>query len=699
METNLSPSGDQPQAIESLLHGLSAGDKGQTLLGVTGSGKTFTMAQIIQQTQRPALILAHNKTLAGQLWQEFRVLFPHNAVEYFVSYYDYYQPEAYISATDTYIEKDSSINDEIDRLRHSATHALMERRDVIVVASVSCIYGIGNPEDYRDLMVHLRPGQAKSRNQVIRELVDIQFKRNDLDLHRGTFRVRGDTIDIFPASSENVLTRVSFFGDEIERITEVDALTQKPIQGRTYAQIYPASHYATTRAKMERAVESISEELDQQIHRFREAGELMEAYRLEQRTRYDMEMLLETGLCKGIENYSRHLDGRAPGVPPHTLLDFFPKDYLLFIDESHVTVPQVGGMLNGDRARKDSLVRYGFRLPSAYDNRPLSFQEFEQRMGQTIFVSATPARYEQEHSQSVAEQVIRPTGLLDPEVFVRAPETQIEDLMTEIQSNIQRDERTLVLTLTKRMAEDLTDFLKEEGIRVGYLHSDIKTVQRLEILQQLRRGKIDVLVGINLLREGLDLPEVSLIAILDADKEGFLRSTTSLIQIIGRAARNVNGRVILYADQVTDSMAKAMVETQRRREIQKRYNEENGITPHTIRKEMREIMDTAYQLTEEEKLAVAETEDWEAAQNPQNSVESLQREPTEWEGLSPQKRERLLSQLERQMKESAARLDFEEAAELRDQLIYLRGQKTNSAPKVGSGSGSGKRISSSKKAK
>lgn len=653
MQSSMKPAGDQPQAIAGLVRGLNEGMRGQTLLGVTGSGKTFSMARVIQETQRPALVIAHNKTLAGQLWQEFRALFPENAVEYFVSYYDYYQPEAYIPATDTYIEKDSAINDEIDRMRHAATCSLMERRDVIVVASVSCIYGIGNPEDYRDLMVHLRPGQQKDRNDVISELVDIQYTRSDLELKRGTFRVRGDTLDVFPASSEHVFTRISFFGDEIEKLTEIDAVTQRPVQGRTYAQIYPASHFATTRAKMERAVESISAELEEQITRLRAEGKLMEAYRLEQRTRYDMDMLLETGMCKGIENYSRHMDGRAAGEPPNTLIDFFPRDYLLFIDESHVTIPQIGAMWNGDRSRKQSLIDYGFRLPSALDNRPLQFPEFERRMGQSIFVSATPSRYEAEHAKQQVEQIIRPTGLLDPLVYVRPVEDQIGDLLAEIKANNERNERTLVLTLTKKMAEDLTDYFSSEGLRVRYLHSDIKTVERLEILRALRQGKFDVLVGINLLREGLDLPEVSLIAILDADKEGFLRSTTSLIQIIGRAARNANGRVILYADQVTDSMYTALTETERRRRIQQDFNEKHGITPRTIIKEVHEFSDTSYELDGDEAVEIAE-----AGAKP---------------ALTPAKARKMAAELERKMREAAARLDFEEAAALRDQLIYVRG--------------------------
>ncbi|MDD2572831.1 MAG: excinuclease ABC subunit UvrB, partial [Eubacteriales bacterium] len=559
----MTPKGDQPEAIEQLTAGLSRGDRGQTLLGVTGSGKTFTMASVIEKTQRPALVIAHNKTLAGQLCAEFMALFPDNAVEYFVSYYDYYQPEAYLPTRDLYIEKDSAINDEIDRLRHKATSSLLERRDVIVVASVSCIYGLGDPDDYKNLMVSLRPGMTKSREEVIEDLVRIQYIRNDFDLKRGTFRVRGDILDIFPASEESTLTRVQFFGDEIEEIREVDAISGRSITGRNYVAIFPASHYATTREKMKRAVTSIGAELEERLEYFRNQGKLIEAYRLEQRTRYDMEMMLETGFCKGIENYSRHLTGRVAGQPPFTLMDFFPEDYLLFIDESHVSVPQIGSMVRGDRSRKESLVDYGFRLPSAFDNRPLSFDEFKERAGQTIYVSATPAAYELEQSSQVVEQIIRPTGLVDPLIFVRPVENQIEDLMAGIRETTERGERTLVLTLTKRMAEDLADFFKEENLRVEYLHSDIATVERLEILRKLRKGEFDVLVGINLLREGLDLPEVSLIAILDADKEGFLRSTTSLVQIIGRAARNVNGRVILYADEITASMERAIRETNR----------------------------------------------------------------------------------------------------------------------------------------
>ncbi len=655
IKSEFQPAGDQPEAIQKLVAGLEAGYPAQTLLGVTGSGKTFTMAKVIETVQRPTLVIAHNKTLAGQLCAEFMALFPENAVEYFVSYYDYYQPEAYIPSTDTYIEKDSAINDEIDRLRHAATASLMERRDVIVVASVSCIYGIGNPETYRDLMVHLRPGQQKSRDDVIQELVDIQYQRNDYDLHRGTFRVRGDVLDIFPAAEEERITRVSFFGDEIDEIKELDALTGRVIHGRNYQQIYPASHYATTMAKMRQAAVCIQAELEERLKVLQAEGKIVEAYRLEQRTRYDLEMMLETGFVKGIENYSRHLDGRAPGTPPYTLLDFFPDDYLLMIDESHVTVPQIGAMYAGDRARKQSLVDFGFRLPSAYDNRPLNFAEFEERMGQTIFVSATPSRYEAEHQKQVVEQIIRPTGLLDPEISVRPVADQIPDLLHEIRENTKRGERSLVLTLTKRMAEDLSDFLAQEGIKVRYLHSDIKTVERLEILRDLRKGDFDVLVGINLLREGLDLPEVSLIAILDADQEGFLRSVSSLIQIIGRAARNVNGRVILYADEVTESMYRAIEETKRRREIQEAYNQEHGIEPKTIKKELRAIMDTAYEIGPEVLTEVADAE--------RN------------QDLTEHERQVLIKKLRTQMQKASAALDFEAAAALRDRIFELQARR------------------------
>ncbi|NLJ69853.1 MAG: excinuclease ABC subunit UvrB [Clostridiaceae bacterium] len=658
------PKGDQPTAIDKIVKGLEMGERAQTLVGVTGSGKTFTMANVIERTQRPTLVIAHNKTLAGQLAAEFKALFPENAVEYFVSYYDYYQPEAYLPASDTYIEKDSSINDEIDRLRHSATASLFERRDVIVVASVSCIYGLGSPDSYKKMMVYLRPGQQKSMEDVIEELVNIQYIRNDFELKRGNFRVRGDVLDIFPASSENVITRVEFFGDEIDRITEIDAITARSIQGRNYQQIYPASHYTTTGENTKRAVRDILNELETRLEQLNDAGKIVEAYRLEQRTRYDMELLLETGVCKGIENYSRHFDGREPEEPPYTLLDFFPEDYLLMIDESHVTVPQIGAMYNGDRSRKLSLVDYGFRLPSALDNRPLKFSEFEQRMGQTIFVSATPAKYEAAHSTAYIEQINRPTGLLDPLIDIRPVEDQIADLIYEIEENIKVNERTLILTLTKRMAEELSEYLMGEGLKVKYLHSDIKTVERLQILKELREGKFDVLVGINLLREGLDLPEVSLIAILDADKEGFLRSTASLIQIIGRAARNKRGRVIMYADNVTESMYQAIQETNRRREIQSEFNRKHGIIPQTIKKQVLQIIDTAYDLTEEEQLRVSEL-----------MTDYLTE--SEMSDLSASEIQTMIIHNEKKMREAAANLAFEEAADLRDYLMILRGVLKN----------------------
>jgi excinuclease ABC subunit B len=657
----MQPCGDQPQAIEKLVSGLRQGCRFQTLLGVTGSGKTFTMANVIAQVQRPTLVIAHNKTLAGQLAAEFKAFFPDNAVEYFVSYYDYYQPEAYIPATDTFIEKDSAINEEIDRLRHSATASLLERRDVIVVASVSCIYGLGDPSDYKNLMVSLRPGMAKDRDAVIRELINIQYTRNDFEIRRGTFRVRGDTLDIFPASAENVMTRVTFFGDEIEKILEVDSLTGKVLNTRNYASIFPASHYATTDVKMKQAIRSIEAELEERLREMNAAGRLVEAYRLEQRTRYDLEMLRETGFCKGIENYSRHLTGRAAGEPPFTLLDFFPDDFLLMIDESHVTIPQIGAMYNGDHSRKQALVDYGFRLPSAFDNRPLQFAEFEQKVGQGVFVSATPARYEAEHSSAVVEQIIRPTGLLDPEISIRPVDGQIEDLLAEIRAVIARGERTLVLTLTKKMAEDLTSFFRDEGLRVKYLHSDIETVERLKILRDLRQGQFDVLVGINLLREGLDLPEVSLIAILDADKEGFLRSTTSLIQIIGRAARNVHGHVILYADAITDSMHQAIIETNRRRAIQEQYNREHHITPRSVEKAVRAVVDTVV-----EAAADAGLDEQSADLLLENRLDRLK----------PEELARMAVKIEKDMKDAARKLAFEEAAQLRDLLIQIRGKMT-----------------------
>lgn len=659
IHSDMKPTGDQPQAIDKLVDGINKGYSGQTLLGVTGSGKTFTMANIIERTQRPALIIAHNKTLAAQLAAEFKAFFPENAVEFFVSYYDYYQPEAYIASTDTFIEKDCAINDEIDRMRHSCTSALLERKDVIVIASVSCIYGLGDPEDYRDLMVNLRPGMYKSREDVIDELVALHYVRNDYEITRGAFRVKGDTLDIFPPSSEELLTRVSFFGDEIEKITEVHYLTGKVMWARNFATIYPASHYATTDTKMKNALVTIEKELDERLTELRDEGKIIEAYRLEQRTRYDMEMMAETGFCKGIENYSRHLSAREPGSPPYTLLDFFPEDYLLMIDESHVTVSQVGAMYAGDRSRKNTLVDYGFRLPSAFDNRPLKFDEFEQRMGQTLFVSATPSTYEAEHSVQTVEQIIRPTGLVDPEIAIRPVEGQIEDIISEIRATTAKHERALVLTLTKKMAEDLTAFLRAEEIRVKYLHSDIETVERMKLLRELRQGQFDVLVGINLLREGLDLPEVSLLMILDADKEGFLRSTRSLIQIIGRAARNEHGRVILYADNVTDSMFKAVSETNRRREIQKKYNEEHGIVPHTIIKEVRDVLETMEEVSSEEKIEMKELEGL------------LNQKKTH---LSKKDLEKILPRLEKDMKEAAKKLDFEEAARLRDLAVVVRGK-------------------------
>ncbi len=655
----MKPTGDQPAAIDNLVDGINRGLSSQTLLGVTGSGKTFTMANIIERTQRPTLVIAHNKTLAAQLCAEFKSLFPENAVEFFVSYYDYYQPEAYISATDTYIEKDSDVNEEIDRMRHSATSSLLERRDVIVVASVSCIYGLGDPQDYRDMMVSLRPGMNKSREQVIRELIGIRYVRNDFEVVRGSFRVRGDTLDIFPPSSEELLTRVSFFGDEIEKITEVHYLTGKVQWARNYVSIFPASHYATGNEKMKKALITIEEELDIRLEELRDQGKQIEAYRLEQRTRYDLEMLRETGFCKGIENYSRHISQRKPGTPPFTLMDFFPKDYLLMIDESHVSIPQIGAMYNGDRSRKENLVNYGFRLPSAFDNRPLKFDEFEQRMGQTLFVSATPSVYEALHSQNTAEQIIRPTGLVDPEISIRPVEGQIEDILSEIRMNVEQGERCLLLTLTKKMAEDLTNFLTGEKVRVKYLHSDVETVERMKILRELRQGKFDVLVGINLLREGLDLPEVSLLMILDADKEGFLRSARSLIQIIGRAARNVNGRVILYADNITDSMFQAVSETNRRRDIQIAYNKENNITPASIVKEVRNVLDTLESISEEEGI-------------PTEALEGLLDSKRAKVSLSELKK--LTVRLEKDMKEAARKLDFEEAARLRDLLVVAKGK-------------------------
>lgn len=645
------PSGDQPQAIQSLARGVELGLDEQTLLGVTGSGKTYTMAKVIEQVQRPTLVLAHNKTLAAQLCSEFKEFFPHNAVEYFVSYYDYYQPEAYIPHTDTFIEKDAAINEEIERLRHSATAALFERRDVIVVASVSCIYGLGDPIDYKNMVISLRTGMEKPRNELLHKLVEIRYERNDIAFERNTFRVRGDTVDIYPVYARDHAIRVEFWGDEVERIAEINALTGAPTRILNHVAIYPASHYVTTKDKMERAITEIRRELEERVDYFQSQDKAIEAQRIRQRTEYDIEMMQELGYCTGIENYSRVISGRPEGSPPMTLLDYFPRDFLLFVDESHVTLPQVRAMYNGDRARKTSLVDYGFRLPCAFDNRPLRFEEFEQRLNQVIYVSATPSEYERSRSGQIVEQVIRPTGLLDPEVEVRPIEGQIDDLTGEINLRIQRQERVLVTTLTIKMAEDLTAYLQKSGIKVKYMHHNVQTIERTAIIRDLRLGKIDVLVGINLLREGLDMPEVSLVAILDADKEGFLRSETALIQTIGRAARNAEGRVILYADQITPSMDRAMTETARRREIQHAYNQAHGIVPRTVKKSVRELLEIS--------KAVEETE-------------SRRSKPRR---LSPQEQEQEIAQLEKQMKEAAARLEFELAAALRDQIIQLRGGK------------------------
>lgn len=663
------PSGDQPQAIDSLVQGIKEGMKGQTLLGVTGSGKTFTMANIIEKVQRPTLVLAHNKTLAGQLYAEFKELFPENAVEYFISYYDYYQPEAYIAATDTYIEKDSSINDEIDRMRHEATKSLLTRDDVIIVASVSCIYGIGEKEDYLSLALMLETGLEIPMDVVMSQLINMQYSRNDFDLQRGTFRVKGDIIDIWTPDSEHTLTRISFFGDEIEKISYVDAITGKTEFTRDYIELFPASHYATGRAKLNKAIDRIEAELEIRLKELREAGDMIAAYRLEQRTRYDMDMLRETGFCKGIENYSRHIAGREEGEPPCTLMDFFPDDFLLFIDESHQTIPQVGAMYNGDRSRKEMLVQYGFRLPSAFDNRPLKFNEFEQRMGQTVFVSATPADYEKEHSEQVVEQVIRPTGLLEPEIFIRPVEGQIEDILSMLKEQKKTGDKSLIMTLTKRMAEDLTDFLKKENVRVTYLHSDIKAVERMQILNQLRNDEVDVIVGINLLREGIDLPEVSLLMILDADKEGFLRSERSLIQIIGRCARNDHGRVVLYADEVTDSMMNAVSETNRRRKIQQEYNEAHGITPKTIKKAVRDIFDI---VAENSKDSGSKGRGRSSKGGGIDAVKLIN------EGVSggtEEENNKLIDKLTVEMTKAAKELDFERAAEIRDIIIELKGKR------------------------
>jgi len=645
------PKGDQPKAIESLSKGIREGLKHQTLLGVTGSGKTYTVAKVIEQVQKPTLVIAHNKTLAAQLCSEFKEFFPNNVVEYFVSYYDYYQPEAYIPSTDTYIEKDSSVNEEIDKLRHSATAALFERRDVIIVASVSCIYGLGDPEDYTDLMLSLRVGMQKDRDEIIRKLVDIQYERNEIDFRRGKFRARGDVLEIFPANSSEMVLRVEFFGDEIERITEVDYLTGEIKGTRSHIAVFPASHYATTRPKMEKAMVTIEKELEERLEQLKMEGKLLEAQRLEQRTRYDLEMMSEIGFCQGIENYSRHISGREAGSSPFTLMDYFPDDYLLVIDESHVTVSQVGAMYNGDRSRKESLVEYGFRLPSAFDNRPLKFNEFEERVNQVVYVSATPAAYEREHSTQVVEQIIRPTGLIDPEIIIRPVKGQIDDLIGEINLRAEKGQRVLVTTLTKKMAEDLTDYMKELDIKVKYLHSDVATFERMEIIRDLRLGVFDVLIGINLLREGLDIPEVSLVAILDADKEGFLRSETSLIQTIGRAARNSEGKVIMYADNITGSMQRAISETNRRRQLQMDFNKAHGIVPTTIKKSVRDLIEATKVAEEGEKY-------YTGKEKPNlMSVEEL---------------ENLIAKLQKEMKQSAADLQFERAAELRDKIEELK---------------------------
>ena len=643
------PTGDQPQAIEDLVKGFKEGNQCQTLLGVTGSGKTFTMANVIQQINKPTLVIAHNKTLAAQLYGEFKEFFPNNAVEYFVSYYDYYQPEAYVPSSDTYIAKDSSVNEEIDKLRLSATAALIERRDVIVVASVSCIYGLGEPENFEQMMVSLRPGMEKDRDEVLRQLIDIQYDRNDMDFKRGTFRVRGDTIEVVPADRGDTAIRVEFFGDEIDRISEIDMLTGEIKNTLNHIAIFPASHYVVPKERMEKAIKNIEIELEEQVKYFKSEGKLLEAQRIAERTNFDIEMMRETGFCSGIENYSRHLAGLAPGQPPNTLMDYFPDDFIIMIDESHKTVPQIGGMYHGDQSRKRTLVEYGFRLPSALDNRPLSFEEFENKIDQVMFVSATPGKYEEEHELLRAEQVIRPTGLLDPEVEVRPVEGQIDDLIGEVNKEIANKHKILITTLTKRMAEDLTDYMRELGIRVRYLHSDIDTLERTEIVRDMRLDVFDVLVGINLLREGLDIPEITLVAILDADKEGFLRSETSLIQTIGRAARNAEGHVIMYADTITDSMRAALDETQRRREVQMAYNEEHGITPKTIQKAVRDLISVS------RKVAASELQ--------------MEKDP---ESMSEKELEKLIKELEKQMKKAAADLNFEAAAELRDKLIELK---------------------------
>ena len=649
LHSEYAPTGDQPQAIEKLVQGFKEGNQFETLLGVTGSGKTFTMANVIQQLNKPTLILAHNKTLAAQLYGEMKEFFPNNAVEYFVSYYDYYQPEAYVPSSDTYIEKDSAINDEIDKLRHSATAALSERRDVIIVSSVSCIYGLGSPIDYQEMVISLRPGMLKDRDEVIRKLIDIQYVRNDMDFKRGTFRVRGDVVEIFPANATDTAVRVEFFGDEIDRITEFDALTGNVKARLEHVAIFTASHYVVAPEKMEKAICAIEEELKERVEWFKREDKLLEAQRIAERTKFDIEMMRETGFCSGIENYSRHLSGLKPGEPPHTLLDYFPDDFLMIVDESHITIPQVRGMYAGDQSRKTTLVDYGFRLPSAKDNRPLNFDEFESHISQMLFVSATPNVYEGEHELLRAEQVIRPTGLLDPEISVRPVEGQIDDLISEVNKEIEHGHKVLITTLTKRMAEDLTDYMKELGIRVRYLHSDIDTLERSEIVRNLRLNVFDVLVGINLLREGLDIPEITLVAILDADKEGFLRSETSLIQTIGRAARNTEGHVIMYADRITDSMNKAITETNRRRAIQQSYNEAHGITPKTIQKAVRDL------------ISISEAAD--------KSEESFIKDA---ESMSYKELNTTIRKLTKQMHSAAAELDFEKAAMLRDKIMELK---------------------------
>ncbi|MBQ4558837.1 MAG: excinuclease ABC subunit UvrB [Tyzzerella sp.] len=649
LKSEYKPTGDQPQAIEALVKGFEEGNQCQTLLGVTGSGKTFTMANIIEKLNKPTLVIAHNKTLAAQLYGEFKEFFPDNAVEYFVSYYDYYQPEAYVPSSDTYIAKDSSINDEIDKLRHSATAALSERRDVIIVASVSCIYGLGSPIDYQEMVISLRPGMIKDRDEVIKKLIEIQYDRNEMDFRRGTFRVHGDVVEIFPAYSEKIAYRVEFFGDEVDRITEIDVLTGSIIDEIGHVAIYPASHYVVAPETMNRATHDIEEELEERVRYFKSEDKLLEAQRIAERTNFDIEMMRETGFCSGIENYSRHLTGLKAGEPPHTLIDYFPDDFLIMIDESHMTIPQLGAMYNGDQSRKSTLVDYGFRLPSAKDNRPLNFEEFEGKVNQMLFVSATPGKYEGQNELLRVEQIIRPTGLLDPQVEVRPIEGQIDDLIAEVNKEVANKNKVLITTLTKRMAEDLTEYMRELGIRVKYLHSDIDTLERTEIIRDIRLDVFDVLVGINLLREGLDIPEITLIAILDADKEGFLRSETSLIQTIGRAARNSEGHVIMYADTITDSMRRAMEETERRRTLQMQYNIEHGITPQTIQKAVRDLISISKKVAAEELR--------------------MEKDP---ESMSREELEKLINDVSKQMRKAAAELNFEAAAQLRDKMIELK---------------------------